>query len=492
MTAALSKGAIGRAAVWSILNQSVGQILVLLGFLITARFVPKDAFGIMAVCIVVVEAFRQIWAESVGTSIAAKKDLTDRDYNAGFLIIAAGGLVSAIIVFLLAGPIARLMHHADIVGTLHWMSLLLLTGALSRTHEAWLVKHLQFKVLALRSLGSIFIGGGVGILMAVNGYGLLSLIAQQLVVAVVGTACLWLATAWRPSFDTGWENITSLLRYSRHVSLSAVASFANAQSDVFFSSYYLGPAMTGVYTAAKRILIAISIMFSLNSVALPALAAVSKDSEGASRSFLKAVSLTTFLTAPLYAGLAVLSPDLIHILMGDKWADVAPVVSILAVNGYVSSLLQYSSNIMLVKNKPRWQTFITIVNALANVTLFMIVGRLGLIALALAYVAKNVVLAPLWIGAALYLLKMKPVAYLRQIAPPIIAALAMGIAVRLAQDYLFPPSSFLSLIVMVPGGAVIYFLTMLVIDRTAVREVVSMACHTVRKSDVSSLSAALG
>jgi O-antigen/teichoic acid export membrane protein len=131
----VSKGAIGKGVAWSILNQSVGQILVLLVFLVTARFVPKDAFGIMAISMLVVEAFRQIWAESVGTSIAAKKDPTDRDYNAGFLVIAAGGLVSAIIVFLLAGFIARLMHHAEIADTLRWISLLLLTGGLSWTHE---------------------------------------------------------------------------------------------------------------------------------------------------------------------------------------------------------------------------------------------------------------------------------------------------------------------------------------------------------------------
>jgi O-antigen/teichoic acid export membrane protein len=453
----LSKGAIGRGAVWSILNQSIGQILVLLVFLITARFVPKDAFGIMAVCMLVVGAFRQIWAESVGTSIVAKNNPTDRDYNAGFLIIAAGGLVSAVIVFLLAGPIARLMHHWDIEGTLRWISLLLLTGGLSLTHEAWLMKHLQFKVLALRSLVSICIGGGIGIVMAVNGYGLLSLIAQQLITSVVGTACLWLATTWRPGFDTRWENIASLLRYSRHVSLAAVAAFANSQSDVFFSSYYLGPAMTGVYAAAKRILSATSLMFSsgLNSVALPTMAAVSKDHERASRSFLKAVSLTTFLAAPLYAGLAALSPDFIHLLMGDKWADVAPVISILAVNSYIASVSSYyNGNIMLVMGKPHWQMLIATVNAVANVVLFMIVGRMGLIALAGAYVAKNVVFAPLSTGAALYLLKMKPGAYLMEIGPSIFAAMAMGVSVRLARDYL-SCSPFLSLIVMVPGGAVL-------------------------------------
>ena len=273
----MSKGAIGRSAAWSILNQSMGQILVMLVFLITARFVSKDAFGIMAVCMLVVEAFRQFWSASVGTAIAAKKDPTDRDYNAGFLIIAAGGLVAAAVVFLLAGPIAHVMHHGDIEGVLRWISLLLLTGGLSQTHYTWLMKHLEFKALALRSLVSIYAGGGIGIAMAIHGYGLPSLIAQQLVTSVVSTGCLWLAPAWRPGFDTKWENITSLLRYSRHVSLTAVVDFANTQSDVFFSSWYLGPAMTGVYSAAKRLLIAVNIMFSsgLNSVALPALAAVS-------------------------------------------------------------------------------------------------------------------------------------------------------------------------------------------------------------------------
>jgi O-antigen/teichoic acid export membrane protein len=98
--------------------------------------------------------------------------------------------------------------------------------------------------------------------------------------------------------------------------------------------------------------------------------------------------------------------------MGSKWADVAPVLSILAVNGYVSSLWQYNINVMLVKNKPHWNLFITIFHAITNVALFTIVGRFGLIPLALAYLVKNVALFPVPTGAALYLLDIKPRAYL--------------------------------------------------------------------------------
>jgi len=190
--------------------------------------------------------------------------------------------------------------------------------------------------------------------------------------------------------------------------------------------------------------------------------------------------MTSLLSAPLYAGLAALSPDLIHILMGDKWDDVAPVLSILAVNGYVSSISQYNGNIILVKGKPHWQFVISSINAAANIVLFMIVGRLGLIALALAYVIKNVSLAPLSSGAALHLLDIRPRLYLAQIAPSIASALAMGVTVLVEREHLLGMSALARLVVLVPSGAVFYFLAMAVVGRSALNEMVSLAGHTIR------------
>jgi hypothetical protein len=63
------------------------------------------------------------------------------------------------------------------------------------------------------------------------------------------------------------------------------------------------------------------------------------------------------------------------------------------------------------------------------IALFLIVGRLGLITLAFAYVIKNLVLTPLSVGAALYLLNIKPGIYLSQIAPSIASGLAMAYAI---------------------------------------------------------------
>src|SRR6478672_7486576 len=111
-------GTVGRGTLWSMVNNISGQALSLLVFLVTARFVPKDAFGIMAVSLLTVEAFRQVVIASFGTALTAQKDPTDRDYNACFLLILLSGICSAGILFLLAGPIAGYLGHSEIESTL--------------------------------------------------------------------------------------------------------------------------------------------------------------------------------------------------------------------------------------------------------------------------------------------------------------------------------------------------------------------------------------
>ncbi len=484
MTSGFTKSAIGRSAVWSILNQSFGQILVLLVFLVTARFVSKEAFGVMALCLMVVEAFRQIAIESIGLSITAKKDPSDQDYNACFIAIAISGVLSAVLIFIFADALASFLKDPEIGNGLRWTSLLLLTTGLSKTHEVWLAKHLQFKVLALRSIVSIFIGGGVGIAMATRGFGLLSLIAQQLLTALIGTLTLWMATRWRPRWDTRRDNIRSLILYSRHVSMNAVASFVNTQSDVFFSSYYLGAASTGVYNAAKRIITAVNLMLAsgLNSVALPVQASLHGDQAASARVFLKSTALTSLLTAPLFVGIAALSNEVIAVSLGVKWLDAAPVLSILTITAYLFTINLYSGNVVLVYNKPQWLTLLGVINAIANVAMLLIFARYGLLALAWAYTLKTIVLFPFSIWLAVKLLKVKPHTYFTSLLPTLLAAAIMGASLIGLKAWLGEWNAWQRLLLLIPLGMLIYALSMSVLQKHLLAEFFSVVSHTLFKS----------
>lgn len=466
---------LGRSAFWSVANQSLGQILSLAVFLVTARFVSKEAFGIMAMAMLAIEFFRQVLIESVGTTFYARREPTPEEYNAGFAIILTGGSLAALLLLICARPLADFFGHSDIAPALRWISALLLTTGLSKMHEIWLVKNLQFKILAIRSITSICIGGAVGITMAVHDYGIASLIAQQIVTAIISSAWLWISASWRPNFNFKLSDVAAITQQGKFVSMNSIASFLGGQGDVLLSSYYLGPAATGVYNAAKRLMTAISLIIGsgLNAVALPALASFANDQTRMQQAYLSCIKLASFFVAPLFAGLVVLSPDLIHILMGDKWADAAPVLSILAVAGFNTNMMQYNFNIMMIQRKTHWITVICFTEAALNMLLLITFAHHGLTWLAMAYVGKTIVMLPIVSKLALKLLGLKFSEYLRNMLPHVVVAIVMALCIGYLR-HVMHLNAVSNIALLVPVGAVIYGGIFAVYDRQSLMNILGI------------------
>lgn len=475
---------IGRNALWSILNQSAAQILSLLVFLVTARFVSKEAFGTIAVAMLVVEFFRQVMVESVGISLAAKKDPRHEDYNAGFVIIIAGSILSAALMYLLAHPAAIIMKIPDLEIALQMTSIVVLSMGLSRVHETWMAKNMKFKILAIRSIVAIGIGGAVGIIMAINGYGLTSLIVQQVLTSILGVLFLWACSSWRPNLRAKWQDIKDQISYARHVSMNAVAGVAGTQSDTFFSAYFLGPAATGVYNASKRILVAtqMTIAAGLNSIALPLFSDVSDDAQVLKNMYLKAVASTALITAPLYIGLTFLSHDIIAIILGDKWIDAAPILSILCVSAFVASIDQYNTNIYLVCKKPQWRTFLTIFNAILNVFAFIVAARHGLHALAFTFVAiKLFVMFPISLRLSSSLINVRIGEYIAVLFPILTSALLMGVGIYTLQCILTELHTLLNVVIIVPTGFGLYVSALYILDKNLFKQICGLVLSLISK-----------
>lgn len=449
---------IGRGAFWSIVNSGLGQLFVLIVFFVTARFVSTADFGIMAVCLLVVELFKQVAIESFATAMTSSHKPTEQEYDTCFVMIIISSGASAAIAFLGAGLLANLMGNPRIEHALQLVSILLLTVGLSRTHEVWLSRQLQFKALAQRSIISILIGGAVGIFMAFNGFGLTSLIAQQLVTAIIATATLWVITDWKPSLSIDRSAVSRLWRFSRHVAITGFTNFANTQSDTLFASYFLGPAQTGIYNAAKRILLGLNLVLTtaLSRVALPSFANARSEPQRLESMFLSAVSLTSTVTAPIFFGLVAVSADIVLISLGSRWIEVGPILSWISIAGFLVTIGQYNQSVLLVHDKPHWQSILTAIYAISNIVLFFVVVQYGLVALAIGYTARAILLYPLSVGGALHLLRLSPTRYIRCLAPPIGAAALMAIGVYGLRLYVLPTEPFLRLTMSVFCGALLY------------------------------------
>jgi len=398
----VSNAKTARNAVWAVLGQGGGQILSLVSFLIIARFVSQASFGLVAVSLASIEIVRRILIDPITYALTAKTDVTEHDYNVSLALLALLGALTSAAMFLLAGPLTTLIGTPAAAPPLRALSLLLFAYGLAGTHGAWLVRNMRFRSLALRSAISVVVGGGIGIAMALNGFEMWSLVGQQLAINLISLVALWFYTDWRPRPTLRWTDVKSTYHAIRHISLSAVWTSIGNDVDLFFASAWFGPAMTGIYNAAKRIMLSATLMLvhAISAVTLSAFANL-QDDDHRCREFCGGLSFTSAITAPAFAGMAATAPEIVQVILGDRWAAVAPILSALALSGYLLSLGVIATSALLVVNRSHLDSLSSAVAAAANIIIFLAVVRFGAVALAITVSMTASLLVPIRLGFAL-------------------------------------------------------------------------------------------
>ncbi|WP_181814664.1 oligosaccharide flippase family protein [Sphingomonas aracearum] len=421
-------------ALWAVFGQGSSQILSLCIFLVLARYVSKESFGLVAVSLATVELVRRLFLDSVATAVLAQgsRDPEERDAIC-LAITSATGLVAAVAVFAGADLLAALLDTPGLAGVLRVFSVILLLMGLTATPGMRLARSIHFRSLALRALLSVCAGGAVGLTLALAGYGLASLIAQQLAINLVNCATLWLASGFRPRGRLRWATARHMLERARHLSISAAWNFLAADVDLFLATAFFGPAGAGLYNAAKRILLAANMMLVdvISNLSIAAFANISEEDQRRA-GFLGALRWALLVTAPAFAGLAVVAHPVIRLLMGETWEASAAVLSALAVSGIALALSQVAGATMIAADRPDSEARIAMFSAFFVSAALLLFGRASLEALALTFSLATAVVLP----ARLYRASSIAGARLPEVLalwPPLAAAGLMAGAVWIVQ-----------------------------------------------------------
>ncbi|WP_293776185.1 lipopolysaccharide biosynthesis protein [uncultured Oxalicibacterium sp.] len=447
---------------WSLIDNFARQMITLLVFIVLARMLSPVLFGLLATAILIVQGFKSIAFDAIATALVRKKEPSDADYSTGFWMCIGLSLPFFIALFVL-GPYLETWTGAEgLSQVVRGVSLMILFMGLARIHEARLTHQMDFRPLAIRSFLSVVAGGAVGIGMAYYGYGVEALIAQQLVTSIAEFILLWSLSKWMPSFTFSKTSFLEIAHYSKHVSATAMTNFANQNSDIFFVTYYLGAAASGFYATGKRITNTLNIVIStaLMRVSLPAFSRLQDQEEELRRTYLHSTALTAMATAPLFVGLAILSHDIVLVLLGEKWLPSVPVMQIITIIGFLTSIGYYNQSIMLVRNKPQWQTRLALLYAVTNIAAFVAFTRFGLIYTALAFSLRALLLFPVSVWCAITLISVSWRQYVSGLLPAVVAATAMAVGVLLAASFMPQVSPLVRLLTLIPLGAICYALVL--------------------------------
>lgn len=472
------RAAAARSLRWTLLESIGLSGLSFVALIFFSRYLSVTEFGIAAVAIGIVQLLTVPVDMLFHDALIRTGEATPRHVNSAFTASLLLGVALAGACWLLADAFADLIGQPQVGPVLRWMSLGLVASGCGSALVAMQRRHMQFRTLALRSM--VGRGGSalIGIVLAVAGAGVWSLVAQQVCMVVLATLALWAMAPEKPRFGWSWPELGEMTRFGSVVTFLGLLALSIQRVFMIAVAAFLGSQAAGILSLAFRAVDMLRDIVggAVAQLSLPIFASLKGSRTDIERTFTAAVRLTTALMYPLFAGLAVCSAEVVEVMFGPRWLSAAPFVALLAVLTFQFFARLFAVPIYNAAGRPALPSIALLVQVAFVVAGMLWFGRFSLAAAATVWACRLVsgLVIDLWL-----LRRVTGMSAARQLsgaAWPALAAAAMAaivFAAKLAWLSAYGPG--LRLAAMAAIGAVAYSAMLWLANRGVVLELLAFA-----------------
>jgi O-antigen/teichoic acid export membrane protein len=348
-----------KAVRWTSLNTICQVGIQFLTLVILGRLLSPEAFGLMAMIMVVVELVNVFARMGLGEAIIYKKEVTQNELSSLYFLNIFVGLALFGLVFCSSGLISRMYSEPALVPLVRIISSLFFISSLGIIFEILLRKHLLFDAFSKINVSAHFIAFIFMVALAVQGTGVYSLVLGQVFLHMLKSALLILVASrkkWFPSLRFRISEIRFYLKFGIYRVLAMSANQLNSRVDQLLIGAILGPATLGFYNVAFRIIYLPiqKVNPILTQVAFPFFSKIQDDTPRLKRNYLKYINLILSINTPVLAGITAIAPSLVPLFLSEKWVPAVPIVQALAFYVFIRSIFNASGSLMMAKGKANW------------------------------------------------------------------------------------------------------------------------------------------
>jgi len=344
---------------WSALGEIASRAIGPLVFLVLARLLVPEDFGVVAAATVVI-SFSQVFSDAgLAKALIQRHDRVEESANVVFWLNLVIGLVIVTFLFFGAHFIADFFHDERIALVVQVLSLQILLAAFSSVHTALLQKDLNFKPLFWVRLVTTTAPGLASIPLAINGMGYWALVFGTLLGQMAQSAALWMFSPWRPHGRLDRNLATELVAFGKWAMLSGLIGWFYGWMDAIVVGHYLGPHDMGIYRTGNTFVTMIfGLIFSpLLPVLYSAFSRVRHDLSKVAESLLLVVKGIAMVAFPISAGLIALRAPIEQFVFRDEWGGIGMVIAILALVQGFSWLVGSNGEAYRGVGKPHIETW---------------------------------------------------------------------------------------------------------------------------------------
>ena len=441
---------------WRFAERCGAQAVTAIVSLLLARILMPEDYGMIALVTVFTHILQVFVDSGLGTALIQKKDADDLDFSSVFYFNFAVCLVLYAGMFIAAPWIAAFYNNLELTPVIRVISLTIVFSGIKGIQQAYVSRNMLFKLFFFSTLGGTLFSAALGLIMAYAGFGVWALVAQSLSNTAIDTLILWLTVHWRPKKMFSWRRLKGLLSYGWRLLVSSLL-------DTVYNNLR-GLVIGKVYTSADLAyynqgqvapdVIAVNVDNSIDSVLLPAMAAVQDDCEQVKNMTRRAIKTSAYIIAPLMMAMAFCAEPLVRLVLTEKWLPCVPFLRIFCITYMFYPI--HTANLNALKALGRSDIYLKleILKKVVGLTILFVTYRISVMAMGYSLLVSSVIsqLINSWPNKTL--LHYSYLEQLRDILPNILLAVFMGGCMWLVN--LLGLSDIVTLAIQIPLGLVIY------------------------------------
>lgn len=442
---------------WSFIEALGLQGVKLIIGIILARLLLPEQFGLIGMLTIFIALGHSFLDSGFGAALIQKSNETASDICSIFYFNILMGLMVAGLLYMVAPWIAILYSQPILTKLTQALSLIVVINSFGLIQSTLLIKRIDFKSLSKITLISGFMSGIIGIYMAIVGFGVWSLVVQQLSDSFIRTLLLWYYYPWRPSLIFSFKALTEMFGFGSRL-------LASGLLNQIFNNIYLvvigklfSASDLGYFTRAQNFQEIPSQTLSdmVARVTFPVLSSIKDDPVRMKRVMKKALSMLTLVNFPMMIGLAVIARPLVVVLLTEKWIDCISYLQLLCVLGLLYPLHVINLNVLQALGRSDLFLNLEVIKKVMVVVSIAITWRWGISAMIYGMIAISISAYYLNSYYTGVLIDYRIGEQIHDLLSSLVVAVLMGLVVYMAEMLNFP-NDFSLLIAQIIIGIVVY------------------------------------
>lgn len=446
--------------IWRFMERMLANIVAFVVSIILARILSPEEYGTIAIVSVIIVFFQVFVDCGFGNSLIQKKDADDLDFSTIFYFNIVACVFLYIILFFSAPLFSAFYKDTSLTNILRILGLIIVISGIKNIQQAYVSKKMMFRKFFFSTLSGTIAAAIVGIGMALNGFGVWALVAQQLINPIIDTIVLWFTVDWRPKKLFSFTRLKYLFNYgSKLLGTSLLSTLYNNISQLAIGKVYSSTDLA-FYNKGKSWpnLFVQNINTSMDSVLFPSFSNIQDQKYLLKEKCKRANIVSALIIFPGLIGLALIAKPLVRVVLTEKWIQ-----SVIFMQLFCLSFMTYpiqTANINVIKAVGESGTYLKceLIKRTVQIVFLIVALFISPLAVCVSFLLTNIIACFIFAYPNGRIIKYSFINQLKDLINIILAVMIMTLIVYMLGK--IPVYDIIRILMMIILGCVSYIISL--------------------------------